>query len=349
MFADVTESSVTAITIKNGVNINGNGHTYNYTAATGNCFIDNGVAVSCVIQNLIVYRTAHTSGNILTFTSGSSDVDYLGSKFYLTSASGSSYVASLGGTHRNLWVKGTGTSLGGIIGGVIINCYGEVTGAGHGIYQFFPNATDCIGISISGRGFYVVEDGVLTRCLGKSTSGTGIFCETSASNIILYGCTSISTSGIALYMRGTKAYNNICISSSGVGISCNFGNNQIFNSSIRSASNISVTGVAGDLLNNSSIIADGSQCVSQVSTRNSTLINTWNNASGHAYTSPSVSSDICNNFISVTNTSANCIYNASAVSPKYANNAFKGATTPINANITQGIVNTQDNQGNILL
>ena len=41
MFADVTESSVTSITLKNGVNINGNGHTYNYTAATGNCFIDN--------------------------------------------------------------------------------------------------------------------------------------------------------------------------------------------------------------------------------------------------------------------------------------------------------------------
>jgi hypothetical protein len=349
MFTDYTESSVTAITLKNGVNINGNGHTYNYTASTGNCFIDNGVAVTCTIQNLIVDRTSHTSGNILTFTSSSSSVDYIGSKFYLTSASGSSAVASLTGTHRNLWVKGIGTSLGGITGGILINCYSEVTGSGNGITQLSPNSTDCTGISVSGRGFYVYEDGTLTRCFGKATSGYGIFCETSGSNIILYNCLSISSSGTALYMRGTKAYNNICISSSGVGISCNFGNNQIFNTSIKSASSIGITGASGDILNNSSIIADGAQCVSQVSTRNSTLINGWNNASGHAYISPSASSDICNNVMSVTNTSANCIYNASAVSPKYANNAFKGATTPVNANITQGISNTQDNQGNILL
>jgi hypothetical protein len=34
---------------------------------------------------------------------------------------------------------------------------------------------------------------------------------------------------------------------------------------------------------------------------------------------------------------------------KYSNNSFEGATTPVNANITQGIINTQDNQGNILI
>ena len=40
---------------------------------------------------------------------------------------------------------------------------------------------------------------------------------------------------------------------------------------------------------------------------------------------------------------------ASATTLNYANNSFKGSTTPVNANITQGIVNTQDNQGNILI
>jgi hypothetical protein len=348
MFTDYTETTATTVTLKNGVNINGNGHTYSYTFATGNCFIDNGVAVSCVIQNLTVNRTNHSSGNVWTITSVSSNIDFLGSKTYLTSST-TGYAASLSGTITNLWIKSIGVSISGTFGGILQNCYVETTGSGFGITQLFPNATDCIGISISGRGFYVYEDGTLTRCFGKATSGYGIFCETSGSNIILYNCLSISSSGTALYMRGTKAYNNICISSSGVGISCNFGNNQIFNTSIKSASSIGITGASGDLLNNSSIIADGAQCVSAVSTRNSTLINGWNNASGHAYISPSASSDICNNVMSVTNTSANCIYNGLAVSPKYANNAFKGATTPINANITQGITNTQDNQGNILL
>jgi hypothetical protein len=50
MFADVTETGATTVTLKNNVTINGNGHTYNYTAATGNCFIDNGVAVVCWME-----------------------------------------------------------------------------------------------------------------------------------------------------------------------------------------------------------------------------------------------------------------------------------------------------------
>jgi hypothetical protein len=349
MFADITESSVTAITLKNGVNINGNGHTYNYTAATGNCFIDNGVAVECSIISLIVNRTSHTSGNILTFTSNSSNVDYSGSKFYLTSASSSSYVASLGGTHRNLWVKGTGTSLGGITGGVIINCYGEVTGTGHGIYQLYPNATDCTGISGSGNGFLLYENGTITRCFGKSSSSRGIDGQTSGNNIVMYNCIGISSSGLGINSQGCKLYNCIAISSSSTALSCAFGANQIYNTSAKSASGAGLSGTATDIISNCSIISDGSQSVFTASVYNCSVINTWNNANGHAYTSPSASSNICNNFMSVTNTSANCIYNASAVSPKYANNAFKGATTPINANITQAIVNTQDNQGNILL
>jgi len=348
MFADVTESSVTSITLKNGVNINGNGHTYNYTAATGNCFIDNGVAVVCSILNLIVNRTNHSSGNVWTITSVSTNIDFLGSKTYLTSST-TGYAASLSGTIINLWIKSTGASISGTFGGALQDCYVETTGSGYGITQLFPNATDCIGISASGRGFYIYEDGTLIRCYGKSTSGYGIFAETSGTNILLYNCLSLSSSGVALYLRGCKVYNNIAVSSSNVAINCAFGNNQIFNTTARSSSSYAINGVAGDIINNSSAISDGSQSVLSVSMRNSSVINNWNNASGHSYSTPSASSEIANNFMSVTNTSANCIYNASSVSVKYANNSFKGATTPVNANITQAIVNTQDNQGNILL
>lgn len=348
MFTDYTESSVTAITLKNGVNINGNGHTYNYTAATGNCFIDNGSAVTCTIQNIIVNRTSHTSGSVLVMTNGSTNIDYLGSKFYLTSASGTDYVASLSGTHRNLWVKGTGTSLGGITGGIIINCYSEVTGGGNGIYQLYPDATDCTGISVSGRGILMYENGTLTRCIGKSSSGRAIDCQTSGGNIILYSCIGISTSNYT-YLQGCKAYNSIFISSSSVGLYCGLGINQIYNTSAKSSSSNALIGGATDIISNCSLISDGSQVILGASVNNSTIVNKWNNASGHGYTTPTSSCDITNNFISITNASANCIYNASSVSPKYANNVFKGATTPINANITQGISNTQDNQGNILL
>lgn len=48
----------------------------------------------------------------------------------------------------------------------------------------------------------------------------------------------------------------------------------------------------------------------------------------------------------------NCITKAAGVSPtvtiRYANNVFRVATTPVNPTVLQGIVNTEDNQGNIL-
>jgi hypothetical protein len=46
---------------------------------------------------------------------------------------------------------------------------------------------------------------------------------------------------------------------------------------------------------------------------------------------------------------SNCIYAATATNAVYANNVYHASTTPVNANVTQDLVNTQDNQGNILV
>ena len=53
--------------------------------------------------------------------------------------------------------------------------------------------------------------------------------------------------------------------------------------------------------------------------------------------------------LEVTNASANCLHWGSPMSCYYGANTFKGATTPVNANVSQSQVNTQDNQGNILI
>ena len=86
-----------------------------------------------------------------------------------------------------------------------------------------------------------------------------------------------------------------------------------------------------------------------VEVTNSTIESTWNNASGHAVAVVSNDTVITNCMLRVANSSANAIYGSSAFSPKFANNVYANMTTPINANITQGIINTQDNQGNILI
>ena len=74
----------------------------------------------------------------------------------------------------------------------------------------------------------------------------------------------------------------------------------------------------------------------------------WNNASGHAVTGNSNQMDeIFNCTLIVTNASANCLHYGSAINVYYGENVFKGATTPVNANITQAQTNTPDTYGNI--
>jgi len=351
LFTDFTESTATAITLKNGVNINGNGHTYNYTAATGNCFIDNGVAVTCSILNLIVNRTSHTSGSVWTITSTSSNIDFLGSKTYLTSASGTSYVASISGLATNLWVKGTGTSLNGIAGGQLTNCYAEVTGGGIALYGYYSTFTYCIGKSVSGKGIYIAEYTGIINCVGISTSLYGIEIEgndTTYNGAFCSNSVGISTSSIGIRARNGKFINCTGRSTSGLAGQGHTGGGTFYNCSFYSNTNYAFQG-NGSVAHNCSFESDGSPVLYNTFLDNSFVHCKWNNSGGHAFIIDNSAYTSINNYLRVTNTSANCLNNSVAISIKYSNNTFQGATTPVNANITQGISNTQDNQGNILL
>jgi hypothetical protein len=59
--------------------------------------------------------------------------------------------------------------------------------------------------------------------------------------------------------------------------------------------------------------------------------------------------EITNCYFSVVNASSYAITALGAITAKYSQNTFKGSTTPINPLVTQEIINTQDNQGNILI
>jgi hypothetical protein len=352
MFADVTESSVTAITLKNGVNINGNGHTYNYTAATGNCFIDNGVAVSCVIQNFNITRTGHTADNILRITNQNSVIDCTGSLFKCTCVNTSNaFVVVCGGTLTNCNVFATGTNIQGINApsfgakGILRNSTSETTGSGAAIYGDILYSTNqeifnCNGKSVSGIGIYGER---IINSRGFSTSGTGI-------SGTCYNSWGISTSSFGIQTTG--AYNSTGISSSGIGMS-----GTAYNSTA-----ISATGSArGNGTSYNCIFTTSGAPVYPTfginpgSIYNCFLESTWNSASGHCLTFASnyaaTPIDVVNSTLRVVNASANCIvsFNGAGTPINYSNNVFKGATTPIGSNITQNIVNTQDNQGNILL
>jgi hypothetical protein len=327
MFADVTETGAVTITLKNGVNINGNGHTYTYTNTANNCFIDNGVAVSCSILDLNVTRQAATStGHIFYMTSNNTSIDFSGSFIYYNVVTPGVYSCfqmptyNGNGIIKNLNAKSTGNAINSIsyYGIRFINCIGESTGSGVGIGGH--TIIGSTGISVSGYGISTENGGIVYNSVGISTSSIGI------SGQQIKQCSGISTSGDAI--NGYSVINCYAKSSSGRAIAGFANLGSYYNCTCETDTN-NVT--------NTNLV---------IGIFNSSCITNWNNANGHCL---SRASTIVNCYLQVANASANCIHYVSALTVKYANNSFVGATTPVNANITQGIVNTQDNQGNILL
>jgi hypothetical protein len=341
-FTDYTETGNVTINLKNGVNINGNGHTYTCTYGGINVFY-NGLGVQSV-SDLTIVGTGMNAGNIMFLVDGASCTTYCngvviktdnghggyanaGAKLYglvsrvsssafgITVANGStlidckSYSVSQFAIYsinssetRNCYAESTGNYA--IYGGAIYNCIGI------GGIQVQGTAYNSIGISSSGYGIYITG-GSIYNCTAISSASWGIFLY--SNNAIVSNCTIISTAANGIYSQfvsGCKISNNYITSSAAIAVrfnatSASFNNNHI-------------------------------DC-------------TWNNTGGHAFQAGQSGDVLCGNVFQVANASANCLNAGSAVTTKYVDSKLIGATTPVNANITQGMVNTEDNFGNILI
>lgn len=151
---------------------------------------------------------------------------------------------------------------------------------------------------------------------GKIVSNTGIGAYAIASTMRFVDCTSIS---------GTS--------------SCRSRENSVFES-------CNFTGLAGYGAN----LTDASNVNNSVF-KNCNFTSKYNNAAGHSVhlAIGTGTAYFINSTFETTNASANCLYSASAVTISYAHSSFRGATTSVNANITQGISNSEDSQGNITI
>jgi hypothetical protein len=363
MFADVTETANVTITMKSGVIINGNGHTYTYTNNSGIMFSYNStVAGTFAFYNINITRTntASAGDQIFAFIGTSvyvsSRIDFSGCVVRYTVTSGNSPVMTGDALHgfiaNNLTCITNGASTavpGGNTGSTINNCYIECTGTGNGFSSGIARQSVIItqsGIGILGSGSTIYE--CVINCL---TSGIGIQSTNGAYNCTVttntgycfdgsflgsqtvYNCIARSTSGVCFY--STVAQNSEAYSATGNAIALHFnygdGRYKFYNCFLYSA---------GAIVSNAGAI----------SLLNCTILSGWSNAGGHAVRmSGATLNEVANCLIDVANTSANCINSVAAATVKYANTSFRTATTPVNANITQGLINTQDNQGNILL
>ena len=363
MFADVTETANVTIAMKSGVNINGNGHTYTYTNNSGIMFSFNStVAGTFAFYNINITRTntASAGAEIFAFIGTSvyisSRIDFSGCVIRYNVTSGNSIVMSGDALHgfvvNNLTCITNGGStavLGGNTGSTINNCYIECTGTSGGFSSGIAKQSIIItqsGSGIAGSGSTIYE--CVINCL---TSGIGVQSVNGAYNCqvttntgacfdgqligsqTVYNCIARSVSGICFY--STIAQNSQAYSATGNAIALHFnygdGRYTFYNCFLYSA---------GAIVSNAG----------RISLLNCTIVSGWPSAGGHAVRmSGTTLNEIANCLIDVTSSSANCINSTAAATIKYANTSFRTATTPVNANITQGLINTQDNQGNILL
>jgi hypothetical protein len=229
----------------------------------------------------------------------------------------------------------------------IIDCFARNTGTGNG-FNLSASSTidDSYASVVSGTGIALASGSSARNCNAIATTGVGI------SGGSAYQSNAFSNTNYAF--SGTFAYNCVAQTTSGTAF---------YNCIIRNCSGTSTTGAAlVSFFNpaygyNSSLQSTGGVTIPSspysILLENCSITNEWNNASGHAVTfggsGSAITNDITNCKITVSNASANCLNVASAINAKYANNVFKGATTPVNANITQTISNTHDSQGNILM
>jgi hypothetical protein len=369
MFADVIATSV--VTIKPDVIIQGNGHTYTYSGNTGDVFATSaGAGIFTYYFNNLTIKRANTatstgvifSGNGTAFTTG---INFKFNSVYIsyTTTTGIASIITTTGFGVYGWsfdgVDVIGNSSGYLFGTAfavsnIKNSRIENTGTGGCIAT--PNITggcsyeNCYIKTNSGTGIFCnYASDVIRNCTGISSTGTAFAGQSGASvydsfafsntsiafnGLNCYNCTGQTTTGNAFYGSSYSAYNCTGRSTTGFTIRPFSGMSNFYNSSFYSSGSITVYDVDfGASFYNCSIITD------------------YNNVAGHAVSiGPSSGNPaFVNNYIQVANASANCIRGTNAFSAAITGNAYKSATTPVNANVTQTITNTKDNQGNILI
>jgi hypothetical protein len=369
MFTDVTEVGVVAIPLKQGVDINGNGHTYTYTNNSGTMFtyiLPGGVINTTInILNLNIVRTNGASTGAPVFGSftnpsgtSTTTLNFINSTVTYTATSGATPIVDAIATLHIVTVNGlTCTSNGsgsavwcssanfctitcngvsfGYRGGTISNsrinttsgnalevssavsCIIRCTTSGIGIRE--GNATDTTITTNTGNCMEsgsVIAQGTANRCNVSSTSG---ICYR---RVITTNCTG--STGANTVLDHWFNYNDN---------TAKFRRNYFVCSSAVPAV---INGTGGDFeLVDTTVIQNGTGPGVRLF--------------GSVVTHPL--QDVINcTIIMPQSSAANCITAVAAPgNARFINNKFKGATTPINTNVVQFVVNTIDNQGNILL
>lgn len=351
-FTDYTETGNVQINLKDGVNINGNGHTYTCTYSAGYIAIFVNSTGTQTVSNLTIVGTGMNStsqGFVISYTAKITyfngvvikmDAGYGGYVYGVAIIDG--LICSVTGNARGFYVdsgsinncKSFSTNnyaVQGINGAQISHTYAKSISQS----AFYLNSSSAFNSTGIGSIGIESQGGSAYNCIGFSSSGYGIYVQPAGGTKIISNCTAISTASWGMFMYGNDSVinNNTIVSTAANGIYSQF---------------VSGCKISNNYITSSAAIAVRFNAAS-ASFNNNHIDCTWNNAGGHAFQAGQSGDVLCGNVFQVANASANGLNAGSAVTTKYVDSKFIGATTPVNANITQGMVNTEDAYGNITI
>ena len=350
VFADYTENTGVTITLKDGVNINGNGHTYTFvgTSPGQNTFvIANNSTVNSSITNYIITSSNSSGGNCIYLgTNLTGKLILTSSVFKITGASSMNIISNFATSNIDIinlvaYSSSSGILLASSPTARIVNAYVNSSGIAYSgnayvnnsefissnniaIYNNSGTINNCIGTASANYGIQSIG-GILNDCRGYSTSSNGIYILYSNA----YNCFGYSTASYGIYFTNQpcRGYNCLGYSASNNGIRMYYIG---LNSDLQLYDSTAISSVATAFYWEN--FASNITCIS----------GTTHAAEG---TNNAV---ITNSTLVAGSAGANCLYKASAISQSYSHCTFKGATTPVNANITQ-TANLEDLYGNIIV
>jgi hypothetical protein len=347
VFANITETGAVQLNLKNGVNINFNGHTYTLNnAGTVNAISDNNAAVTCKLTNGIINRVGGTNTGSNSFCldviNASSNIDATGMKF---TSSFSQCCRLFEGTLTGGFYSGytTGLSIGSGTANSVY-CYGQTS---DGISISGGELFNSKGLS-NGRYGILLDGGVVSNCYAKSTVNAGALLQGG----VVSNCTFFSSAGDGMWIYSGSPIIKNCLgySTASRGISIDTTARVSDCVGYSTVNNGIAVNIDLPIYSCTAESAAASALFSRGKLYNCIAKSYWNNAAGHAITGNSTGfSEVFNCTLEVTNASANCLHYGSAINVKFGANVFKGATTSVNANITQTQANAPDTYGNIVI
>lgn len=350
LFTNYTETNSVSVFMKSGVNINLNGHTYEYaTADINDTLSDGGVGARVTIFNGTLKRTGSSAptavlGVCLKVSNSSSQITLQGVTVIAEDGSNTCIVQAgklSGGYYRqigttagspNAFLVNGATSIADNVHvhadnlfsrldlGKLSNSYFRSDGS-YGIYVNTGEAYNITGYSTANFGI-LVGTTKLFNSTGRSTVQLGISTGTASE---LYNCSGYSSANAGI---STLNYAENCVGSSTALYGMTTGSNsKTYNCTARSTS-LSAFFSRGRIVKSSGI-------------------STYNDPTGHGFTGIENNDEIVDCYAEVANTSAYGV-DAPTTSPYVTGFTGRGMTQLLNL-LSNAQSNTEDNFGNILI